>query len=93
MDWISEIAKGFPIESLPDVLQPLAETIGIENTLRVVEQLGGLSVYFVKLERLVRPWRDDQIHKEFTGSNHRYLAKKYNLTEMQIRRILSVCRA
>ncbi|PKL15499.1 MAG: DNA-binding protein [Spirochaetae bacterium HGW-Spirochaetae-5] len=87
-DWITETAEEMPIEHLPEALQTLAQSIGMETTLRVIEHLGGMSMYFPKLEHLVRPIRDNNIRKEFTGSNYRALARKYNLTETRMRDII-----
>lgn len=87
-DWITEVAKAMSIERLPDELQTLAQNIGMETTLRVIEILGGINIYFPKLGSLVRPIRDNNIRKEFTGANHRSLAKKYNLTESWVRNIV-----
>lgn len=89
-DWKAEIASEISIESLPDVLQTVAETIGMKVTLQVIELLGGMCVYFPMYEKLARPTRDIHIRKEFTGSNHRELARKYSLSETQIRSIVQM---
>lgn len=88
--WITEIAHKITIESLPDELQDVAACIGMENTLTVIEKLGGLSIYFPKPDSLFKNIRDDQIRKEFNGANHRTLAQKYNLTESWIRNIVQM---
>lgn len=88
MDWISEIAAEIPVESLPQDLQLLAEMLGTEKVLRISERFGGMGIYIPKIERLVRLHRDRKIRHEFTGSNHREIANKYNITETWVREIL-----
>jgi len=56
--------------------------------LKLSQHLGGLYFYYPQLDSLLRNKRDERIQKEFTGSNHRDLARKYNLTESWIRIIV-----
>ena len=91
MDWISELAAEISIETLPEDLQAVAEIVGIEGTLRLSRDLGGMRIYIPKIEKLVRIQRDMRIRKEFTGFNHRELARKYHMTESWIRQIVRAC--
>lgn len=84
-DWIKEIA----LEDLPESYRQVAEVVGVEAAVRLSEHLGGCSFYFPKLDGLVLKKRDEAIRREFTGMNHRELARKYNLSEQQIRNILA----
>lgn len=76
------------IESLPEDLQMIAETLSIEVALRLSENFGGMRIYIPKIEHVLRSNRNKQIRKEFNGANHRPLAKKYKLTETWIRDIV-----
>ncbi|MRR15682.1 MAG: hypothetical protein EG826_04405 [Deltaproteobacteria bacterium] len=87
-DALHDIAATMTIDELPDSYQPVAEIVGIENALKLAQHLGGLSYYYPRLDSLLRDKRDAQIRAEFTGCNHRDLARKYKLTESWIREIV-----
>jgi len=88
-DWIAEVARDFPIESLSEELQVVAEIAGCEACLRLCARLGGMTVYLPKIERVVRDRRNKMILHEFDGANYRKLANKYRVSETQIRKIIS----
>jgi Mor family transcriptional regulator len=87
-DWLSEIAAEMTLECLPESYQEVARIVGVANTLRLADYLGGQAFYFRKLGGVYRRKRDEGIRKEFTGCNHKELARKYCLSEVQIRSIL-----
>jgi len=76
-------------EDLPADFQELAETIGFEVTVKLIETRGGEGLYIPKPEKVLRAARDRAIRKEFTGRNHRELAHKYGLTVTWIRSIVN----
>lgn len=80
-DWKKEIK----IEDLPDVYKMVAEEIGVENTVKLSELLGGMPYYFPKMDKLLMMKRDELIREQFDGSNYRALAKKFKVTEQTIR--------
>jgi Mor family transcriptional regulator len=86
--WLSEVAEEIPIESLPEAYQEVAQVFGVAGALRLAQHLGGVRVYFPKLDSLVRSKRDEHIRREFTGFNHRELARKFGLTETWIREVV-----
>lgn len=87
-DWKMELAKEIQIESLPDEFQALVEIIGREATMLVMAHFAGMSVYF-PYERLLMPIRNKHIQDEFTGFNHKELARKYEVSTTYIRNILT----
>ncbi len=87
-DGLHDIAAQMTVEELPESYQPVAEIVGVEGALRLAQHLGGLSFYYPRLDSLLRDKRDAQIRAEFTGCNHRDLARKYKLTESWIREIV-----
>lgn len=87
-DGLKDIAATMTIDELPESYQAVAEIVGVENALRLAQHLGGLSYYYPRLDSLLRAKRDAKIRVEFTGANHRELARKYNLTESWIRIIV-----
>ncbi|MDK2902462.1 MAG: hypothetical protein PWQ93_381 [Clostridiales bacterium] len=76
-------------ESLPEPYKSIADEMGLENALKLAEILGGLNVYFPKLDSILRQSRDERIGKEFNGCNYKELAAKYGLTESWIRNIVN----
>ncbi|NPU84393.1 MAG: hypothetical protein HPY65_07875 [Syntrophaceae bacterium] len=88
VDWLTEIAKEISLDCLPDSYQDVARIIGMEPTLRLARHIGGMRIYYPKLDSLFRDKRDERIRAEFTGNNHRDLARKYDLTEAWIRAIV-----
>ena len=85
----NELMRNLSLEDLEGNARELAELIGMEGFIRVVEVYGGSSnLYIPKAEQLVRPLRDDCIRREFNGSNMSQLARKWGLTERYIREIL-----
>lgn len=87
-NWLEEIAAEMTVDNLPESYQQIAEIVGIENALKLADHLGGLYFYYPQLDSLLRAKRDERIQKEFTGNNHRELARKYNLSESWIRNIV-----
>lgn len=71
-----------------DQLQ-LAELIGIDNFRKLVLTFGGLSIYIPKKDSFDRAARNEEIRAKFTGGNFKELASEYDLTEVQIRSIVS----
>lgn len=67
----------------------LAEVIGLESYISLVKVYGGTTLYIAKYDKLQNIKRDRKIVKEFNGSNHKYLAIKYNLSDRAIRDILA----
>jgi len=83
-DWIKEIK----INDLDVKNKELAEIIGIENLIKLSEYYGGTRIYVNKLEEVLKPIRDKKIMDEYNRYNVKDLAKKYNLAEESVRRIV-----
>ena len=77
------------MEDLPPDFQDLAEAIGFEATIKLIESRGGEGLYIPKPEKVLRAARDRAIRREFDGTNHRELARKYGLTVTWIRTIVN----
>ncbi len=84
-DWIKDIK----IEMLPDAYQRIAQTIGVENTVKMAEVVQGVGFYFPKLDTVLAEIRNKRIKEEFNGSNYKKLALKYGITERWVYEILS----
>ena len=63
----------------------LAELLGTENMLTLVESYSGMIIYVPKLDSLLR-----NIRQEYDGTNTRALALKYDVSESWVKRIASI---
>lgn len=86
MEWMKEVAA----EELPEPYQTLVRLVGIEATMAIAEEFGGLSLYFPKLDRLSARLRDERIRAEYnSGRSIQELARRYGLSDRRVREILS----
>ena len=86
--WITKIMDQVTVEDLPESYRDVAMVVGVENAIKLSDTLGGLAYYFQQLDKVLLKKRDEMIRNEFTGANHRPLAKKYGLSEVWIREIV-----
>jgi Mor family transcriptional regulator len=85
---VNELEKYLTLEMIPEgMYREIAESIGIENLIKLTKIVGGATIYLPKPESLVRPVRDARIREEFNGYNHLELAKKYEVTDRWIREL------
>lgn len=83
--WMLEMAP----EDLPEPYCYLEKILGVEATLQLARELGGETVYFRKLDAVIRNRRNVAIIKEYNGFNLRQLASKYGITQRQTRKIIT----
>ena len=78
------------IDDLTEDMQVIAEKVGIENTLKIVEVLGGSEVHFPLLKSVIRKARERTICKEYYEQNYSFkeLTKRHNLSGPWIRQII-----
>lgn len=76
-------------EDLNQEQQGFADLVGLDIFKELVRKCGGTYMYIPKEDNITRPARNAMIKAEFTGSNIRELAKKYQLSEVQIRSIVA----
>ena len=81
-------ADQITLQDIAEEYRDIAETIGMEAFRQLSLLCGGQSLYIPKFDSILRGSRDRMIHDSFTGNNSRALARAYNLSERQIRRIL-----
>ena len=78
--------------ALEGVYREISEMIGDpkggEVALVLARHFGGQNIYFPKLDRTMLPERDRRIREEFTGRNHKFLARRYNLSVQRVRDIV-----
>ncbi len=86
--WITKIMDQVTVEDLPESYRDVAMVVGVENAIKLSDALGGLAYYFQQLDKVLLKKRDEMIRNEFTGANHKPLAKEYGLSEVWIREIV-----
>ena len=86
--WMTNIVEQITVEDLPESYRDVAMVVGVENAVKLSDTLGGLAYYFQQLDKVLIKKRDALIRSEFTGANHRPLARKYGLSEVWIRGIV-----
>lgn len=77
------------LDDLDEDQRELAECIGLEAYKNLLRNYAGSYIYVCKPDTITANVRDEQIRKEFNGYNYLDLAKKFNLSEISIRRIIS----
>ncbi len=80
--------KDIELDDLYGEQRELAEAVGIDTYIKLVKSFGGCSIYVGKEDKINSIIRDKSIRGDFDGSNYKYLAKKYKLSERRIRHIL-----
>ena len=85
---ISDVEGVFGLSS--SFTADLAELLGTESMLTLVESYSGMIIYVPKLDSLLRNIRDRRIRQEYDGTNTRALALKYDVSESWVKRIASI---
>ena len=78
------------IEELEGEQLEIAECVGIDGYRKLVNHFGGTSVYIQKSDTLCINSRNKKIFESFNGYNYKVLARKFNLSEGQIRKIIAL---
>jgi Mor family transcriptional regulator len=84
---VKKMLEKITIKDIPVNSQDLVQLIGIENFKKLVKYMGGSSIYIPKEKNLTLNLRNQTIKQNFKGDT-KTLAKKYKITQSQIRNIL-----
>jgi Mor family transcriptional regulator len=77
------------LEDIPPELRYIPELIGMDAYLILVEKVGGgHPIYIPKLAEVKRKIRDAEIYKKYNGKNHTELAREFDLSDTQVKRII-----
>lgn len=80
------------VPALIETLAPdhkLVKLVGMAAARTLSEQYGGETLEIPKAERALRAIRDKAIREQWPAKSQSQLAREYNLTERQVRKILS----
>ncbi len=75
-------------EDLDENDQDIADCIGLENFKNLVRTFGGSKINIKVPKNIALDYRNKQICSEFNGGNYKQLARKYNLSEASVYRII-----
>lgn len=73
---------------LGDPYDYLVELIGVENTIKIMNEFGGSQVHFPMKRNVVMLFMPEIIGREFDGYNYTEFAKKYGISTSYIRKVL-----
>ncbi|MDL2217398.1 hypothetical protein LJC27_01920 [Christensenellaceae bacterium OttesenSCG-928-M15] len=78
------------IDDIATRYRPLAEMLTLDGFLQLVQAHGGSALYIPKDDAIIKNLRDEEICAAFdAGTPIRELARKYNLSDRQIRKIIA----
>ena len=82
--------KEIALEILPDSYKYIAELIGLEKAIVILENFGGSTIYIPKIDCCTRYHRNTKIVKDRDqGLTYSQIAIKYGLTSVSVRNIIS----
>lgn len=90
----NEIAKMYldhmQINDFTGDMQAIAEQVGVENALKIVELFGGLEVHFPLMKSVTRKARERLICKEYYEQHCGFseIAKRHGLSGVWVRQII-----
>lgn len=76
------------VEDLTDKQREVADLIGFDNYLKLIQYYAADTIYIPKPDNFERIRRNQAIVEEFNGYNFTELANKYGLTSVTIRNIV-----
>ena len=76
------------IEDIPQELVGVANFMGIDKFIEFCNEYGGIAIYFPSKKTLFRNFRNREIINRYNGKNIKYLARAFEISEVQVRNII-----
>ena len=76
------------IKDIPESMINMVDIVGIRKFLEITKIYGGSSVYIPFYKSIIRPARNRDIIKKYNGFNEKELAKMYNISVYNVKRII-----
>lgn len=86
---IRELLEMLNIEDLEGDMQDVAETIGMAAFRKLVEIHGGEMLYIPSPSTITTLVRHELIRRDFNGSNHKELARRWGITTRRVYQIIA----
>lgn len=87
MDLLNEISEN-DIAYLNEECRQLIELVGLDAFKKLVREHNGRSIYIPQRRSIELSLRNKKIIQEFDGGNYKELARKYDVTETWMRKII-----
>jgi Mor family transcriptional regulator len=75
-------------EDIPDIYQPIIQSIGLDTFLKLLRVVGGETIYFPQSEAIYKKTRNRLIVSEFNG-NYNQMARRFGVTDRWVRKLIS----
>ena len=75
-------------EDLPEGCRDLVDMFGIDLVMELVDYCGGSCIYLPSKSGVLKNARNRVIKDEFDGGNYKELARRFGISDMQVRKIL-----
>lgn len=85
---MKDITEKLQYDDLKETHKEIAEIIGVENLIALTKDFGGTQIYIPQVKQLAKNVKYKAIIAEFNGDNIRQLAKKYDVSEATVYRII-----
>lgn len=76
------------VDDICEGIQALYEIVGEDGFLEITKSYGGTTIYIPTYKSAIRSKRNKDIVKRFNGVNINILAREYNLSVTQIKKII-----
>lgn len=76
------------MDDLQEQHRELAAIIGIDNLIKLSNHFGGTQIYVPQTEKLIKNVIYRAVIEEFDGTNIKILAKKYDISESTVYRLV-----
>ena len=76
------------IKDIPENMINMVDIVGIRKFLEITKIYGGASVYIPLYKSIIRPARNQDIIRKYNGFNAKELAKMYNISVYNVKRII-----
>lgn len=87
---IPKWAKDMRMDDIKNpAMAEMAELVGIDAMMKIVECYSGSVIYIPKLESVLASIRDRHIREEYDGKNSRQLGIRYNVSESWVFRVVN----
>jgi Mor family transcriptional regulator len=86
--WGDNMLDDLTKKDIPESLKDIVDEIGIDNFIKLCRLCGGISIYIPTENSLSKPIRNRVIKKNFDGGNYKELARKFDISEVQVRKIV-----
>lgn len=83
-----ELLKELRQEDLTETVQMIAKIIGKEKLLELSYYVNGTEIYIPPPDTLLKNPRNRKLREEYNGYNAKELAKKYDLTEDYVKKLM-----